>query len=185
MADWYGTSRSSYFLVKDVEAFKEALAPFEVQVMVHPVRPEFVMLVGAQEYGDFPSYGVTEDNEEVELDFQKLFSEHLVEGQVAILMEAGAEKLRYITGYACAYTWDGRFAQVSLSDIYQRVEEDLGVACPQLCGGQLQLPADERSDWAQWGRASGHGIRLSLLLRAESAPHHRRCHFVPGKRLGA
>ena len=85
------------------------------------------MLVGAQEYGNWPSCGITDDGEEIELDFQRLFSEHLVAGEVAILMEAGAEKLRYITGYACAYTWDGRFAQVSLSDIYQLVEEKLGV----------------------------------------------------------
>lgn len=127
MANWCGTARSNNFRVKDVKAFQEALAPFDIEVQVHPAQPQFVMLVGAQEYGDFPSCGFTEDDEEIELDFQKLFAEHLVDGQVAILMEAGAEKLRYITGYACAYTWDGRTAQVTLSDIYQLIEEDLGV----------------------------------------------------------
>lgn len=143
MANWYGTARSNNFRVKDVNAFQEALAPFEIEVQVHPAQPQFAMLVGAQEYGDFPSCGFTEDDEEIELDFQKLFAEHLVEGQVAILMEAGAEKLRYITGYACAYTWDGRTAQVTLSDIYQIVEEKFGVAAGDYAEASYnRLPAN-------------------------------------------
>lgn len=67
------------------------------------------------------------DQDETEIDWVNILTEHLAEGEVAILMEAGAEKLRYITGWAQAISWDGRVNTVSLDDIYAKAAAEFGV----------------------------------------------------------
>lgn len=42
-------------------------------------------------------------------------------------MEAGAEKMRYISGWAQAVHSDGRTVELRLSDIYVKAEEAFGV----------------------------------------------------------
>lgn len=58
-----------------------------------------------------------DDDEEIEFSFEKHVVPYLAEGQVLIATAAGAEKLRYITGWATAYAWDGRTKSISISDI--------------------------------------------------------------------
>jgi hypothetical protein len=56
-------------------------------------------------------------------DFVVELSQHLKKGSVAIMMEAGAEKLRYITGFACAVNWKGDIKRISLDDIYDEANK--------------------------------------------------------------
>jgi hypothetical protein len=53
-----------------------------------------------------------------EVDFHKDLSKHLTEDSVAITMEAGAEKARYIVGCAVAVNSKGEIKVVNLIDIY-------------------------------------------------------------------
>ena len=124
MANWYGTARSNYFKVKDEEAFLEwtesrDLEVFEGRGGLFGVAPSSM-----SEDGSWPSY----DNEmDAEIDFQAELIEHLAEGQVAILMTIGSEKLRYLTGSSVALAWDGRRISVDIADIYDKVELEFGV----------------------------------------------------------
>src|SRR5262249_38609382 len=51
---------------------------------------------------------------------------HLADKQVAILMEAGAEKLRYVNAYAIAVHANGKIVEVSLGDIYDAAKKEFG-----------------------------------------------------------
>lgn len=65
-----------------------------------------------------------DDLEDVELNNGFLYEAHclLAEGQVLIHLSAGAEKLRYICGYAEAISWTGESVTVSLDDIYEKAK---------------------------------------------------------------
>ena len=124
MANWYGTSRSNYFKVKDEEAFREWADSRDLEIFTNLVGQLAVAPSSMSEDGSWPSY----DNEmDAEIDFQAELIEHLAEGQVAILMTIGAEKLRYLTGYSVALAWDGRRMSVDIADIYDKVELEFGV----------------------------------------------------------
>jgi hypothetical protein len=126
MADWYGTSRSNYFKVKDLDKFKALCARWGVEFVAKHDAPWLVGFLGQSEYGGLPSYLIEEDGntgEEIELDsddFYKELAEHLKDGEVAVMIESGAEKLRYITGYAVAVNSKGKVVSVTLDDIYKK-----------------------------------------------------------------
>jgi hypothetical protein len=46
---------------------------------------------------------------------------------VAVVMEVGSEKMRYLIGYAAAVDARGRRIQIALSDIYRRCQETFGI----------------------------------------------------------
>ncbi len=126
MADWTGTARSNYFRVKDPEAFKAAMEPYEVRVLErrHPGSGEmYYGLVSETDFGGWQSYDY-ETEEDIAL--WKIVSEHLAFGDVAVFVEAGAERARYVTGYAIAFDATGRDVRVDLDDIYAKAEEAFG-----------------------------------------------------------
>jgi hypothetical protein len=55
-------------------------------------------------------------------------AQHLPKGQIAVLMEIGAEKLRYLTGVAIAVNHKGRVVELTLSDIYRKASRIFRVA---------------------------------------------------------
>jgi hypothetical protein len=124
MADWYGQARSNYFRVKDEEAFRLALD--EVDIEVCSDSEGRVCLLSEDEYGGWPSwiYG-DEDSEDVEFDLPTVVSEHLCDEEVAVLIEVGAEKLRYLTGNAVAVNSRNEVRVINLESIYE-VAKDLG-----------------------------------------------------------
>jgi hypothetical protein len=67
-------------------------------------------------------------DEDTEIDLVRELAEHLPKGQVAVLMEIGAEKLRYLTGVAIAVNHKGRVVQLTLSDIYCKAARAFRVA---------------------------------------------------------
>jgi len=135
MANFYGTARTNYFKVKDAQKFQEAMAEIpNIEVVTKPEDCFGIMASGDSDSGCFPGYGWSEENgEEYEIDLPQLVSKHLREDEVAVFMEAvavfmeaGAEKLRYISGWSLAVNSKGEEIVVSLSDIYKLAIEKWG-----------------------------------------------------------
>lgn len=115
MANWYGVARSNRFKVKDVDAFKEDLSGLELDITV---ENGLILLFSDTEYGSWPSgYFCDEEDDFLMIDLEGIIQEHIVDGEVAILMEVGNEKLRYVTGTAVAISSD-RVERISLDAIY-------------------------------------------------------------------
>lgn len=119
MANYYETARSNYFLVKDEDAFKkecEFIGDSEVVTQERDGKTYYAIL-GSQEYG-FPVWLRDENEDEIEIDWTEFFKRHLADDQVAIVMGAGSEKMRYVNGWAIAYNNKGETKSVGLDDIY-------------------------------------------------------------------
>lgn len=125
MANWYGNARTNYVRVKDVEALRNFLDGFSIQIHVHPTHPDFVMLSphDLSDSGGFEMSSYNEDDEEINLCWASDVAPHLCEGQVLIINEVGWEKLRYLSGSVGVVTWDGREEWMSLGKF---AEEALG-----------------------------------------------------------
>jgi hypothetical protein len=131
MADWYGTARSNYVKVADKEGLNKALEPFEMDVH-HNMEDDTVAFFGIDQYGGWPGwcdvYNEEKDQyDEVEFDPETHIVPYLADGEVLIMMECGAEKLRYITGHASAFTKGKPSVYLSLGDIYKKAAEAFGV----------------------------------------------------------
>lgn len=127
MATYYETSRSNYFLVKDIDAFKKELESIKSLKITTSEQDgkTYLCLISENENGF--AWDVYDDilGEYVELDWEGIFSRHLQDDSVAIIMGAGAEKLRYIHGYAIAFNNKGETKMIHLTDIY-KIAEELG-----------------------------------------------------------
>lgn len=124
MANYYESARSNYFIVKDAEAFKKELQGSGLEVVSKKIEDiVFVALLADEENGfPFEKYDPeTYDSEE--LDWADIFKRHLVDNQVAIFMGAGAEKLRYISGWAMAFNNKGESKSINLDAIYDLAKE--------------------------------------------------------------
>lgn len=123
MANYYEAARSNYFRVKDEEAFKKALEPFDVDV--HSDNEGRFCLLNNEE-GGWPSWYLDDNEQEHDVDFFQLVSEHLADKSIAVFIGSGAEKLRYISGYAVAIHPNGERIQIVLDDIYKEAQEAFG-----------------------------------------------------------
>lgn len=126
MANYVGYASSNYFRVRDVAEFLgwvETL-PGVVVRKEYGDREGFVLLVEDADGGGWPNWRYHEDMEDEEqIDLHAELAEHLAEGEVAVLEEIGAEKLRYLVGYAVAVDHKGDTLSVSLDEVYQKVQE--------------------------------------------------------------
>jgi hypothetical protein len=120
MANYYGTSRSNYFRVKDIDAFREWCSDLELHMIEEP--NDRVGFYVENESGSLPCYRCYEDEDgewvDEDVDFEAELAEHLMPGHVAIVMEVGAEKARYLVGYAVAINSKGETRRVGIDDIY-------------------------------------------------------------------
>ena len=129
MANFYATSRSNFVLVKDVQAAIDSLKHYDIPIHRHPTNKNAIMLAGCEDNGTFSSSYVDDNNEDVYLDLAEWSATHLQQGQVLVLVSAGAEKLRYISAWAEAYTWKGEVITVDLIEtLFSRLQSDLGIA---------------------------------------------------------
>lgn len=159
MANWYGSARTNYVRIKDMPGLEQALEPFGVRIGHHPSHDDFVCLdTSGSEDGDFPSYAIDEDGKEYEFSFEEHVVPYLAEGQVLIATSAGAEKLRYITGWAGAYAWDGRTHFINISQIAEEAAKAFGMDPRQIASATYaDLPRaleDELADDSR--RDEGH-----------------------------
>lgn len=123
MANYYATARSNYFSVTDEPRFLADMQTLP-DVSVHTRESEgeqprrFCLLADQGDGGGWPCYRDTEDGDGEDINIADVVSGHLAPGEVAIFMEAGAEKHRYVSGHAIAINAAGDICQVGLSDIY-------------------------------------------------------------------
>lgn len=125
MANFYGTARSNYFKVKDANAFK-AWVETVPGLGFWEHEGTFGIYSDCPDSGCWPSARWDDDEDEY-FDLVAELAEHLADGEVAVLMEAGAEKLRYISGWAVAVHSSGEYVCVSLDDVYKLAVEKFGV----------------------------------------------------------
>lgn len=124
MANWYGTSRTNYFRVKDFEAFKAWVANLDVEIVTDD--DGLVGLLCGND-GCWPSWYYDEQSDvDVDIDFTYELSKHLAEGEVAVLVTAGAEKHRYVTGHAAAVNHKGEELCININDIYDLIHAKWG-----------------------------------------------------------
>lgn len=122
MANYYGQTRTNYFAVKDAEAFTRELEKYPVKIIT-------------EETPDRTLYGFLDDDDNgggeicynyEDIVWSEFFARHLENDWVAIIMSAGSEKYRYISGYATAYNSAGNEIHLELNDIYKLAENHLG-----------------------------------------------------------
>lgn len=127
MANYYATARSNYFAVKDEIAFREwadrfgldILEPSHKDKVADGVRRYAITPKGDEDSGGWPTYIADDETDDyVDIDLPKELSAHLVPHEVAVLMEIGSEKLRYVTGVAVAINHKGRRVRMDLDSIY-------------------------------------------------------------------
>jgi hypothetical protein len=125
MADWYGTARSNYFRVKDEAAFRKDAESLYLDVMTSRSDNDLLFMVtpnAVNDKGGWPIWSPDksdEDENPLEVDIVGTLAKHLVDGEIVVLMECGAEKLRYITGHATAFNNTGHRVELDLDDIYR------------------------------------------------------------------
>ena len=140
MANYYGTCRTNYFEVKDLEAFKADLEKYDLTFIESEESKGGVGFTTQNTAsGGLPTWETAEADEaedtevdwdeDAEIDWKRFFRRHLVDDSVAIVAESGAEKYRYIVGYTLAYTNKGLIHSVSLEDIYAMVRKDAKLTC--------------------------------------------------------
>lgn len=136
MAEWKGSARTNYVHVKDIDGLREAIEPFDLKADPHhSCRNYWYITVGEDsDHGGWPGTVEVEDDEgdveEVEFDFAEHVIPFLHDGEVLIAMECGAEKLRYLTGYAQAYMKRGDEVlthQIGLAQIYAQAAKAFAV----------------------------------------------------------
>jgi hypothetical protein len=121
MANFYGQARSNYFMVKNNEEFVAEMEKYPVKVITK--ETDGVTLYGVMDDDDdgggdmFSVWDEDEDGAD-ELDWSEVFTRHLADGWVAVIVSSGAEKYRYISGHAVAYNNKGEETHLDLSDIY-------------------------------------------------------------------
>lgn len=128
MANWIGSARTNYFRVKDVEAFKTWAAAASLVVFEEDGR---FGVYSEDEYGGWPEIVFDDDATDAHRDFDIVYelAQHVVEGEIVVCLEAGAEKLRYITGKAIAFKAAADGADkisITLDDIYELAVQKWG-----------------------------------------------------------
>ena len=134
MANYSATSRSSYFRVKSRAAFDEWLSTVAYNDLT-VLETDDPLRVGLNATnGDCAGFSIEFEDEDGESrNLLEELAKHLADGEVAVLMEAGAEKCRYVAGFAVAVMADpkadGGFKtlEVNLNDIYGLVRTNWGV----------------------------------------------------------
>lgn len=139
MANYYASARSNYFRVKDEAVFRNWVGRYDALEVIDGDGMVGLLCTGGDGDGWPSMRWLTDDElaaipesepceEFVEIDFLAELSAHLVPGSVAVLMEAGAEKLRYISGWAAAVDSTGETVSLSLSRIMDLAREKFGPA---------------------------------------------------------
>jgi hypothetical protein len=108
-------------------AAKALIEPTGMKTDSHPDNPLLLMVQGEDDSGAFvSSYWDEETNDDLEFDFADV-AVLMADGQVLVAIEAGAEKLRYISGYAHAWNNKGEMVAIHLSSIYDMAKEAFGI----------------------------------------------------------
>lgn len=122
MANFTGAARTNYFRVKDAAAFKAWAKEHRISLVERDGL--FALLGDESDSGDI---SLREDEETGERgEPEDVLPQFLADGEVCVLISAGHEKMRYVSGYAVAFDSTGRSVQVSLNSIYELAKEAFG-----------------------------------------------------------
>ena len=127
MANYTATARSNYFAVKDAAAFEAWCQERDIKTWQgthenagrHAIAPN-----DTSDSGSWPEY-CDDDGDPIE-DLCNALAAQLADGEVAVLLEVGNEKLRYLIGTATAVHASGKRVDFCLSEIYTRAREAFG-----------------------------------------------------------
>ena len=152
MSDYIANARTNAFVVKDLAALEADLAVYGLSISEEDWKSDMIVLksrdpskpneIKLLSYGGWPP--MDEDSVasrlglDLDLDYgehydvpvpsefdslHQLIGSHLVEGQVAVFVEVGQEKMRYLGGTAVAVNAAGETRRVDLDDIYDLAKE--------------------------------------------------------------
>lgn len=124
MANYYETARTNYFTVKDEAAFRAWAQKWRLEVAEGSDSKTFAVFPPRYNEGGFDLYDEEEDDT---LDIADEIAAHLTDDSVAVVMGAGAEKFRYVCGWAVAINSKGERIQLNLDQIYDMALEKFGV----------------------------------------------------------
>ncbi len=126
MANYICTARTNYFAVKNKKHFLAWVAQRDITAVRSEERPgQFALFPGESDDGNaLPNHDHETDDE---IDFVAELARHLRKGSVAVIVQAGAERLRYVGAHATAVAADGRRVDLDLNEIYARAVKTLGV----------------------------------------------------------
>lgn len=130
MANYYGVGRTNYFRVKDIDAFRkefDTIRGVSIQTK-DELCPEtgkpWVMLMDEHPDGGgwSPYYDYEGDEADYDVDLEEIIANHLIDSDVAVIMETGHEKHRYLIGWAAAVNSKGERVGINLDGIYKAAE---------------------------------------------------------------
>lgn len=136
MANYYGSARTNFVKVENLDALIKSLAPFDIKIEHHSSDPSYVALFPITEDGCFPSiitiYSEDDDidDEEVEFSFEEHVMPFIAEGEVLVAQSTGSEKQRYVSAWAGSYIRQGeevKSVELTLDDIYEKASQAFGV----------------------------------------------------------
>jgi len=122
MANYYSTCRTNYFRVKDMKKFESFLSEccFEDFELCKEKNGTVCILCS----NSWPSCRKPDYED---MDFFEEIKAYLKAGEVAVFMEVGSEKHRYLQGVALAVIADKPVISVSIDDIYSKASKEFGV----------------------------------------------------------
>lgn len=99
MADYLAQTRSNYFRVKNAENFRRFCCRYGLTVINNTEEAEDRQF-GFMMDESIPTGRNNKKGDWIEIDFLKELSRHLMPKEVAVVVEIGSEKMRYLNGYA-------------------------------------------------------------------------------------
>lgn len=128
MANYIASARSNKFRVRDIAALVAAM-PDDIEVLVESIPDSEVCLLVTDSgegpwRGGWPSMIYDEaTGNYLGWDVEAAVAPHLLDDQWCVIKEVGAEKLRYLVGYATAFNNKGESITISLDDIFAQLPE--------------------------------------------------------------
>ena len=133
MSNWSGVARTNYFKVKDPTDFLtefcqekyavEIVTPEPRQPGGEPAPATFALLSHSDNGGWEDSYYDEEKDVYVAFEIATIVATFLVDDEVAVFIEVGGDRFRYLTGFATAINSKGEERFVNLDGIYELAKE--------------------------------------------------------------
>lgn len=116
--------RSNYFAVRDMAAFEAFCERHDMKMITESrdtvrcgfLSPREVMFEDEME-DDLED---DEDEEEGESDWMSALASHIADGEVAVVMQVGNDKMRFLAAHAWAVNSQGATQELDLDEIYMR-----------------------------------------------------------------
>jgi hypothetical protein len=126
MANYIAQGRSNYFAVKDEQAFREDIEKCNVQLIERKNEETGQTLFGFMDNEDgdgldtwYAWSGDGIDDNDTEWTWGEFFNKHLADGWVAVILNIGSEKYRFLNGEATAYNNKGEDKFISINDFVE------------------------------------------------------------------